>query len=518
MELLNNKNISKKLNDRTLFDLSLNNQKLQVIVLIQSEPIEKLKTIFNKLIIGEEIIEGYYNLYNLFTQVHLINPNVVINLIVNTHETKISMVHDIIYDKNSKLNEINIGMYMQLWKYYRDFTQKMYVLINIYQKFLTERNILMNKLSYDILSILQLYMFYNDFDINIFTSIQLDLDKVNIKNIEQLIDYIGSIRSFMLLKDFIPIEVNKLNVVIKALMLKTNITNTICQYMHHLLVNLANKQTIGSQEYKTIDTDNIENIIIGKIYKISTLLSTYAEKKRLLFCYTKFMQTRIIDLTYDNLELEIELVKRMSYSFGRINTQKLLDAITDIIDTKNIIKYLHPLDGKMKSVEYSTLTDVSTKILNPIILTKSAWNIFNTSTMEINYPIELKHYLTTISKFYSTTTKNKYNINWQPTIGSAQFRATLGPKKIDITCNILQAIALIYLNDNPQTSIDQFCKDTSINYDMSKKIFKSLDYTNLIISLKSEKHLYIINTLNYLGSTQIDIRQDFIKMFEMESG
>jgi hypothetical protein len=524
MELLKNPIINQKISNRIFFDLSKNNQRLSVIYSLEDEPIKKLMDVFDKIVTDDVINDGYYQLRNFFSLAQMIDPNIIIELIIGTVEKKISTINECIFDDNDELNDINLAMYFQIWKSYKIFSNKMYNLIKNYQRHLVDRNIQTGKISYDIMSIIQICIFYNTIiekpdNKNILTIVSDDLRGVNKKNIDQLIDYIDSIRAFITMKNFTNIDGQKLSNIICNIMNKTPIVNIMCIHMHQLLKNLSKQNVINESEYETVNAIDGEKQIIRKIYKIATILSTYSEKNKLLICHSKFMQSRILDLNYDNLELEIEIVRRISPKIGKEESQKLIDAIADIINTKNVNEVIQAAEIKISSDEYIKLTNVSTKILNPIILTKKAWKIYNISDMEPLYPIEMKFYLDVISKGFTNLHNGEYTINWQPTMGSAQFMARLGQKKVDITCNLLQAMALIYLNDNNKTSSNDFSEKLLVNTELSAKIFESLFEANLIIylSVDEEKNpIYSVNTKNYTGDTKIDIRPVFLDVFNFE--
>ncbi|MEM3062930.1 MAG: cullin, partial [Nitrososphaerota archaeon] len=232
-----------------------------------------------------------------------------------------------------------------------------------------------------------------------------------------------------------------------------------------------------------------------------TILASYANKDILLLCYTKFMQARITDLRYDYLGFELELIEKLSPNLGKDNTQKLVDAVNDIVRSK---------------INNDAIHKISTNILNPIILDKSAWQIYNTSEMELEYPSEMKCYLDIISKYYQDIYSNKYIINWQPTMGMACFEASLGSKSVNIICNILQAIGLLYLNDHPDTTIQQFSVDTLINLKLARKIFESLFEANLVVIRDNDQGIYTVNLVNYTGNTDLDIRPIFVEVFVEE--
>lgn len=524
MELLANEFIQQKITDRNYFDLKNNNERLGVILLVDEDPVEKLKEVFLQILSEETPTYGYHQLHNLFSNAQIINENVIINLIVETINRKITTIYDTIFDNSKLIASINVGMYIQAWKSYKEFTHRMYNLIRNYQQFLVERSIKTNKISHDILSILQICMFYNKIinpneNNDILKTISDGLGEIDKKNIEQLIDYIDSIRTFMIMKDFTNINRLSLANTIKLIVNRTEIINMLCGYMHTLLISLTNKcNVIDESEYDTVFANDFEKQTIKKIYRITTILSQYSDRTKLLLCYSKFMQTRIIDLSYNNLELEIELVRRLSSILGKDESQKLIDAIADMIHVQSANQIIQSADIKLTSDEYKNLVAISTKKLSPIILTKSVWKIYNVSEMDPNYPLEMKCYMDIISNSYKSIFQDKYIINWHPTLGSAQFEAQLGSKKVHITCNILQAMLLMYLNDNPCTTASAFSNDVFINLELVQKIFESLFEANIIINSEINNKTdstYTINQ-NYTGDTKIDLRKNFIEAFSVE--
>lgn len=525
MDILENlKNKEEISSNKTHYNLDVNNKRLNVIMMLEENPTDKLKEIFHKIISGDDIENGHYQLQNLFTLVKSNHQDAIINLIIDVIDKKIKTMHDTIYNENGELDPINLSMYIQLWEAYRAFTHKIYHIINHYQHYLVEKNIKVGNISYDILSVIQICMFYdgiigkNSSNDNVLTIVSEEIADIDKKNIEQLIDYIDCIRTFIIMNEFTNINKDKLIAIIKNIMGKTAIVNTTCFYMNQLLKKLTNKQAVLDEtEYETTSSGTFEKTTIRKIYKIATVLSLYADKKSLLHCYKKFMQIRIIDPTYDNLELEIELVRRISGTLGKDEAQKFIDNICDIITSRKANELIHEAEINVKTDEYKTYNNPT--ILNPIILTKSSWGINNSNCVDLNYPMEIKCYLEMISKSYHSLYDGEYIIEWQSTMGYAQFEAILDSKKVDITCNILQAILLSYLNDNNKVSINQFAKDTYLNKNLAAKIFESLFEENIIISADKQKNslFYIINTMNYTGDTKLDIRSSFVKTFQVEN-
>ncbi len=154
-------------------------------------------------------------------------------------------------------------MYIQLWQSYKDFSQKMYVLLKNYQNYLVEKNIKTGKITYNILSIIQFCMFYSKIigngKNNIINDCSDELNDIDKRNIEQLIDYIDSIRAFMIMKDFANVDRDKLTTIIKNIMCKTSIVYIMCLHLHNLLKNITNKQAVMDEtEYETVIANDVE--------------------------------------------------------------------------------------------------------------------------------------------------------------------------------------------------------------------------------------------------------------------
>lgn len=522
---------TEQLTSETIRNLKYDGDKFNIIIKLYENPIDKLGEIFNKLVTDEKINCGYYYLNNIHASSQIINPNIITDLITDVTEKKVMSIRDTIFDGNNILGTVTFAMYIQLWKSYKDFTFKMLNFIKIYQK----PTVKLGKKSYDDknddkndtsgVKLLNstIKTFYDEIlntsdSNNILLKISKDLGDINKKNIDQLIYFIDSIRKFISIKEMIRIDSSTYYKIIQNIMSNVNNVNIMCSHIHDLLKNAYNRPLNDDIEYETTVLNDIDDKTVAKIYKMIGILATYVETDILFLHYNKFMQIRIIDLKYGNLHLEIEIIKRMSNRLGINNSQKLINMITDIMNTKKFNDIIHKTDINIVSKEYSQITDLSTKKLNPIILNKCIWDIYNISDIEPFYPPELKCYFDIISKIYCTVHDNKYGINWQPTMGSARFEALLGTKQVDITCNILQAIVLIYFNNNSKTTSKNFANETLINSKLADKIFDSLFEANIIIYLNSaDDPIYMVNTRNYTGDNIIDIRYTFIKVFETEN-
>ena len=504
MNILNDTIIEKNLNNRQIFDLKLNNNKQSIIVSLHNDPINIVKEIFND-ILREEIKQyNYYELYNIFKNIELIDSQIIIDSLINIINIKVNTIKKYIDE-----NDINFATYTQIWSMYNKFINRIYGFMENYQNYLTIKNNIGN-MHYNIINLLKADIFYNKIlNNNILTEFTNFLLKTEINkyNVEQLIEYICSFKSFMVLQYF-----NNMNIIhiygnIKKILEKIKTINAICLYIHNTLYDLATSEK--NIKNNGIPIEIVNKRLLNKIYNVINILVSFCEKEKLFICYRKFLQIRILNLEYDNYEVEINLVKKMKYALKRYKTQLLMNMIKNIMETKNMNKII-------QNIKYETEYDLS--ILNPIIIDKNIWEIYN--NLEINpvYPKELQYYLNIITKFYDEYYNNKYIIDWRPSLGTAEFEACLNMKNIKIKCNILQSILLTYFNDHHRTTINEFVNSCAINKELANKLFESLFEANLIININinTDENIYIINFENYTGNTIVDIHKIFIELFDIE--
>ena len=494
MELLNNHLVRSQLENNKCIKYSINNNDLQIII-NDNNYRQKISSLFAKILSEDKINDGYYKLKNLFYCANMNDKEFVINSILSTITQKIDSIRYAIINENNVMININLGMYTQIWKSYKDFGVSMERIIKIYQPYLVSRDISVGNINYDILTILHICMFYKNIVMtqdNLFQKICNDISEINNNNIDELIDFLESVRFFVIMKNFINVDVISLTDAIKSVVKKTSVTNVLCQYVHKLLIKVNNKKMVSDNDYNTVNTAHLETKIIRKINKVVSILTSYSDQHKLLICYKKFMQARIIDLSYHNYDMEISIVKRMSRLLEKNDVEKLLSIITDM---QNIRKYNIGLQNSN---------------LSPIVLSQELWDIDNIH-MKINYPDEISERLEIISKHYSGIFENEYFVDWRPILGCAYFEAIINGKKLNINCNILQSIALIHLNKG-DFSAESFSVLTNIGLKLSEKILESIYNANLIVLKQSES--YTINT-HYMGDTNIDLIKIFIEAFQV---
>uniref|UniRef100_A0A6C0LVF8 Cullin family profile domain-containing protein n=1 Tax=viral metagenome TaxID=1070528 RepID=A0A6C0LVF8_9ZZZZ len=508
MELLKNQHIQEKLNKRTHFDLINNNSRLGIIVNLETNPIAKLKEIMKLIIMDEDKKMNHYIVQSLFIEAQMINPNIIIELIIETILAKVNIICEAIERSN-----IDLASWNQIWADFRTFTNKLEFLMKNYLNLFTERNVIIGKFKCDILSTIQLCIFYQKIiekyslnGIDIFSKISSDIRGINIHNIDQLIDFIESMIIFLPIKKFIKINYDNIQNIIHNILSDRYVINLICARIHKLLIGLSSNKF-------TIDDDssvlNVDKKSLKNIYGSISILSGYGNRENIVIYHRKFMQVRIMNFNYDNFEVEIEIIRKLSSKIGS-ESQQMINMINDIYESRNISNIVQKSNANIITEKYKVINDVRPQILNPIIINKQYWCINNLVNMDITYPLELEFYHNLFAKCYEQLYKNKYIINWQPTLGFAKFDVCLGSRDIEITCNILQAIALCYLNDHSSINPINFSLEIGISEILAEKILESLFEANLLLK---HNDLFIVNINNYTGNTIIDIRKLFVDTF-----
>ena len=387
MELLAHHAIRPILLKRSYFDLVKNNEQFSIIKFTHThtESIEQLKKVFADVLSNKKVTLNYYQLCRMFRQSEMSDPEIILNLVIETIASKIKIIEKVI---ELEANVLNMASYNQIRNDYMMFNTQMYKIINSYNKYLSEQNVLVGKTSHSILRIIQSCMFYNaiikDSERTILSYDPAHLCQINQKNITQLVEYISSLRMFLMMQPFTKINKESIIEIIKNIMSNLSVINQMCLYMHHLLLDL-NGSNVLSTECKTMNLTEAEKTTKKKIYKTASILAIYTDREKLSICYKKFMQTRIMNSNYRDLEIEIDLVKKISGILGRNHSQKLLDSIADIICSRSISNTLYQKKIKIMSEKYKGI-DILPRIICPYVLVKKKWKIPNVCEMELTYP------------------------------------------------------------------------------------------------------------------------------------
>ncbi len=371
-KLIKNPVIYNSLSKNTECDLSKSNRDFGIIVCHQIDSGAKLQEIFDNIINGSDFDFGYYYLTNIFKNSQMSDPEIVVVTLINTINKKLGIIQEAIYGEN-KDNVVTFGIYNQIWENYKNFTKKIHSITTIFKHHLLEKKINTGKIVHDVLSVLHICMFFNTVFTNtsnlenqdnthVLNSISDEIcsnsDKINKHNIDQLLDYIDSIRAFIMMRNYsLIINENNLIVVIKKILSYTNIVNILCYHLNELLLSLTDKNLV--HEFNNDSFQDKKKVAIKKIYKIATILGSYVDPRILMIVHKKYMQSRIMNFAYDNLELEIEIIKRFSIVLGREKSQNLIDIIGDIIQSRQLTQNLKNVKLNITTEKYKMYPDIS---------------------------------------------------------------------------------------------------------------------------------------------------------------
>lgn len=365
-------------------------------------------------------------------------------ILINEITKKINLYNTLIFNDNETFN---FSAYMQIWKSYEEIFKNLYRVFKIHDTSFLK----LYKEKYNYLDYQKYHLFFNICSIvkiieNIYSNNRLNIN-ITIYNVEEFLDFIYSINNIYEKRKYIK------NVMF-LLMHDENILQSVVFYINKIF----------KEENKK------------KIKKVIYLLMLYSNNDTFLRLYKVYLQMRLLRSS-NNLELEKEIIKIIYRN--KINKYKeniLIKLVNNIEESKRLEK----------------------EIIKPYILNKNYWIIKN-EIDDINIPKEIKEILDLIKI-------ENYKIEWKLSMGYCIIEADLG-KKVEITCNILQGMLLLYLNNNE--TIDKF-KETKINPELINIILKSLYESNIIINYNG----LIYKNKNFTGDNKIDIRENFIEEIE----
>lgn len=97
MNLLDNNLFKQKLTNHKCFDLKKNNAKFGAIIELTTNPIETMKSLFHKILVNDQLENGFYELRNLFTNVEMYDSQMVINCLIDCFTKKLTSIKQTIF-------------------------------------------------------------------------------------------------------------------------------------------------------------------------------------------------------------------------------------------------------------------------------------------------------------------------------------------------------------------------------------------------------------------------------------
>lgn len=412
---------------------------------LYSDPQLELKKTLTEIVNGNHNV-SYYYLSALFKNTRMTSATAVIDVIIH-----------LLMERLDRLR--NESDYFHIFRHYNDYCRQLFEIIKTYDTSIIERYNINVQQKCNVYSIIKTCTLYNHFiaKSNILTSVARQFNVVNDSNLDNLIEFLNTLHSLFLMKQFIVVRRKELDNLGESLIDKIETVDLICKKIH-----------------ETLTTSDLE-----KAKRYINILSCYSKRRYLTPCYLKYLQVRLLTPGYQHVDVEKDFINKISNVLD--DHAPLLLAIINDVDSNRI--------------------DKST----PFILTKNLWDI-NSYDLQVVYPVELQQQLDIIEKTYHAITPDVC-IKWQPTLGNAQFTTVLNGKLITITCNTLQAILLTHLNHYHTTTITQFCRYTTINEKLASLIFDSVTASGIIVMSNGS---YTVNE-GYDGLEQIVLHLEKIE-------
>jgi hypothetical protein len=242
MDIFNNNVVKNKLSELTYLDLPINIDHHQIIIPLFDDSQTRLQQIFHQILTNNDMETGYYEMQQIFKYWSIEDRDKIISIIIDIFDKKITSICDAITDENGKYKPINLEMYTHIWDSYREFTKRVYVIIDNHMSFLTKKNIKVRAMYSSMFDILQIVMFYTKITAispDLFTVISSKITGITSRNIDQLLDYIDSIRAFAAMSDFMGTDPKKLYEIISNLLNNVHTINTVCKKMHELFNDIT---------------------------------------------------------------------------------------------------------------------------------------------------------------------------------------------------------------------------------------------------------------------------------------
>jgi len=495
MEFLQSVKIQNQI--RNPYTINLDKTSLcSTIIPLRSRPMHDLKSILQKIVhdtshtnvfdkyqqfdnIGDA---NHYTTHSMFSYIKTLDANIILNLVIDTLMAKIELIVP-------QIPQMDLASYLYQWKSYKYVVKQLYhILKHCQPQFVAQNTKAFGDGHVDILFIVNRYLFFKHImsahiaNTSLIDNVSKELNHVSKKNIYQVIDYVVSIHSFTTLPFYICIDRPLLTRINKHILDTPSVIYLLCEHINTLFLRIPMIKKCQK-----------------KIYQIANILVNYADHQQVMPIYQKFMQTRLINPHYVNQKMDF-LVLYKRFEKKSPDVIRMIKCIDDV-------KYC-----RERFLKKNTVNNITIK---PLVLRSAHWNITNTSNMNLIYPDEISKVLEYVDNHYKT------KLLWQPTMGLATFDAMLGSKKVNISCTILQAIAIIYLGYHSTNFIPiSFSKETNIPSKLALKLVESLFESNIITYaidaiFSTKEHVkYVINNQNYNGPSKIDLRMTFYEIIK----
>lgn len=432
----------------------------------------------------------------------------------------------LISESIKNIDKYTLSVYNQIVEEFNDFQRKIVTVMSSHCPQLVKK-VIPNGNDF-MINILSLYLWGSFYDkiINqnkkmiesIIDNLCQNEHNITIDNINQIFSFANNLRMFLSFKNYATfIDQNYVIPLIKKIVSNHHTLNIINMSVHNDILSIYNISFHGRLNVDKFSTEELEKKqkdLMIQIYKNISLINIYGMTDFTHVIYSKFMQQRLADIKYCIVELEVELVSRLT----KCDKNKITDMVNivgDVAISRTISNTIHNINIGSKSEEFKNV-QISNTAINCLLLKEEKWNSLKHPDLILTLSPELEYCKRIVDTIFDKMHKSKDEvIVLRPTMGRVEMEATFKKKKVFIKCTVLQALVLTFFNKNPDNaiSIPSFCSDTNMPYELAEKVFESIQIENIIKPIEGTT-IFALNHNAYFKSSRINLIKSFVDAFD----
>ena len=408
-------------------------------------------------------------LHNLVYHLTNQNPNSVDNVIIQAFDESTKQISEQLTE-SIKNNSFTITSFIELYKKYYTRTIKLSKYLSYF-----DTKIIVNDIQskYSHIGLIRTYMFYKNIINKKYTNLdnkEYYLYEIFNKSIEDnTVSMEEIIQLFKMYSFYIRLshtsktnkeemfndEINKLFLI--TLGSNKKFVQTLTQYIHNNIKNLANDKNKLSDQNKTIENN------IGEL--INLVSNHFLEKDMFNMFYEQLFEMRLLNTEVD-FDLEKKLISKFKRPVDNKIIQNMIYKLDDIAALKIDRTYYENIKVSITSDKYKNKLNVAKmnpKMINAKLFRFYAWTYTrNTDQDELTAPFELCPYIDIYNGFYKSKYPNR-DIVWNFNHGIAVINLTLGLNTYTVQLTTPQLFVLLQFNEQAEIK----ASDLAINLGIS---------------------------------------------------
>lgn len=196
-----------------------------------------------------------------------------------------------------------------------------------------------------------------------------------------------------------------------------------------------------------------------------SLFRYLAEKDVFEKYYKQHLAKRLLHGRSTSDDAERSLLVKLRTECGYQFTSKLESMFTDMRTSSDAMA---DFKAHLANTQVSLGLDLSVQVL-----TTGAWPSPGGAQRACNLPREVDRCCEEFKNFYQSAYSGR-RLAWQTGMGTAELRATFGPKRHEISCSTHQMVVLLLFNDAEKLTYEEIAAATAIQEAELKRVLQSL--------------------------------------------